>query len=146
MLRSLRAQLNLIFLGFLFLVGSSVTVTFLLVQTQIADATVINLAGRQRMLSQRMMWLALTQPANSELARTINLFDQTLRALQEGGDTLDSTDRVVTLPPAPDPELRAQLGDAVTTWGAFRAHLQPVDAQMHPKRSPRRDGVTELRA
>lgn len=137
MLRSLRAQLNLIFLGFLFLVGSSVTVTFLLVQTQIADATVINLAGRQRMLSQRMMWLALTQPANSELARTINLFDQTLRALQEGGDTLDSTDRVVTLPPAPDPELRAQLGDAVTTWGAFRAHLQPVDAPALQAGSPR---------
>ena len=126
MFRSLRAQLNLIFLGFLFLVGSSVTVTFLLVQTQTDDATVINLAGRQRMLSQKMTWLALTQPSNPELDRAIELFDQTLYALRDGGATLDSTDRLVTLPPAPDPSLRSQLGDAVTAWETFRAHLLAV--------------------
>jgi len=137
MFRSLRAQLNLIFLGFLFLVGSSVTVTFLLVQTQRDDATVINLAGRQRMLSQKMTWLALTQPSNPELARAIELFDQTLYALRDGGATLDSNDRLVTLPPAPDPALHAQLGDAVTTWEAFRAHLQTLDAPALQTESPR---------
>jgi len=136
MFRSLRAQLSFIFLGFLLLVVSSVVVTFLAIQTQRDDASVINLAGRQRMLSQKMMWLALTQPTNPELTHTINLFDQTLHALQDGGATLDSTDRLVPLPPAPDPALRAQLGDAVTAWETFRAHLLAVNAPALQTESP----------
>ncbi len=136
MFRSLRAQLSLVFIGFLLLVVSSVLVTFLAIQTQRDDATVINLAGRQRMLSQKMTWLALTQPSNPELARAIELFDQTLYALRDGDATLDSTDRLVTLPPAPDPTLRTQLGDAVTAWETFRAHLLAVNAPALQTESP----------
>ncbi len=137
MFRSLRAQLSFIFLGFLLLVVSSVIVTFLAIQTQRDDATVINLAGRQRMLTQKMTWLALAQPASNELTRAVELFDQTLYALRDGGLTFDSNDHAVTLPAPPDAELRAQLGDAVTTWGAFRAHLQSGDALALQNESPR---------
>lgn len=137
MFRSLRAQLSFIFLGFLLLVVSSVVVTFLAIQTQRDDATVINLAGRQRMLTQKMTWLALAQPASNELTRAVELFDHTLYALRDGGLTFDSNDHAVTLPAPPDAELRAQLGDAVTTWGAFRAHLQSGDALALQNESPR---------
>ncbi len=137
MFRSLRAQLSFIFLGFLLLVVSSVVVTFLAIQTQRDDATVINLAGRQRMLTQKMTWLALAQPASDELTRAVELFDQTLYALRDGGLTFDSNDHPVRLPAPPDAELRAQLGDAVTTWGAFRAHLQSGDALALQSESPR---------
>lgn len=137
MFRSLRAQLSFIFLGFLLLVVSSVVVTFLAIQTQRDDATVINLAGRQRMLTQKMTWLALTQPASNELTRAVELFDQTLYALYDGGSTFDSTDHPVTLPAPPDAELRAQIGEAVRMWALFRVHLQAGDAVTLQNESPR---------
>lgn len=137
MFRTLRAQLSLIFLGFLLLVVSSVVVTFLAIQTQRDDATVINLAGRQRMLTQKMTWLALAQPASNELTRAVELFDQTLYALRDGGLTYDSNDHSVTLPAPPDAELRAQIGEAVRLWTIFRVHLQSGDALALQSESPR---------
>lgn len=56
-MRFLRAQLGVIFVGFLLLVIGSVGATLAAAQSQQDDATLINLAGRQRMLTQR-----LTQP------------------------------------------------------------------------------------
>ena len=96
------------------------------INSQKEDALVINLAGRQRMLTQKMIWQALVQADNLELATSIELFDRTLSALHEGGTTIDTTGNVVLLPPAPDATLRAQLDETIQTWGDFRAHLQPV--------------------
>mgnify|MGYP001032608584 CR=1 FL=1 len=137
MFRSLRAHLGIIFLGFLVLIGASVAATFLAVRAKADDAMVINLAGRQRMLTQKMTWLALAQPEHPDLAASIQLFDQTLRALRDGGPTLDARGRIVILPPAPDPALRGQLDEATQTWAAFRAHLQPVHAAALPIESQR---------
>src|SRR5512139_3629084 len=114
MFRSLRARLSAIFVGFLLLVAASVLATFLAIQTQAADATVINLAGRQRMLSQRMLWLALSYPDQTE-------FDQTLQALRYGGPALDASSHPIVLPPPPDAALRAQLDEAAGTWSLFHA-------------------------
>lgn len=136
MFRSLRAQLGAIFLGFFLLVGGSVSATFLAVQAKSSDAGVINLAGRQRMLTQKMTWLALAQPDSPELTATIQLFEQTLHALLDGGTTLDSTSRLVYLPPAPDPELRAELDAVTRTWAGFRAYLEPANASALQSESP----------
>ena len=97
------------------------------INSQKEDALVINLAGRQRMLTQKMIWLALVQADNPEFAASIELFDRTLHALHEGGTTLDTIGNVVLLPPAPNASLRAQLDEVIQTWGVFRAHLQPVN-------------------
>ncbi|HBY95698.1 MAG TPA: hypothetical protein DEP84_17385, partial [Chloroflexi bacterium] len=126
MIRSLRAQLNTIFLGFLLLVGGSVTATFLTTRTQSHDAAVINLAGRQRMLTQKMTWLALSQPDSPDLAASIQLFDTTLHTLRAGGSTIDITGQPMMLPPAPDPTLRAQLDDVARTWTSFRSRLEDL--------------------
>ncbi len=136
MFRSLRARLGAVFLSFLLLVGGSVAATFVAVRAQAGDATVINLAGRQRMLTQKMIWLALARPDSPELDATIQLFDKTLHALRDGGPTLDPAGRVVTLSPAPDAALRAQLDDVAQTWATFRAHLQPADAAALQTESP----------
>jgi two-component system nitrate/nitrite sensor histidine kinase NarX len=127
MLRSLRAQLSVIFLGFLLLVGGSVTATFLAVQTQADDARLINLAGRQRLLTQRMTWLALTQPENPDLTASIQSFNQTLHALRAGGPTLDATGQLVNLPPASDPALRVLLDEGSQRWLSYRAQLEGLD-------------------
>ena len=123
MLRSLRARLSAIFIGFLLLVAASVLATFWAIQTQTADAAVINLAGRQRMLSQRMLWLSLTSSDRHVLDQPVQLFDQTLQALRTGGSTLDAASRPIDLPAPPDDALRLQLDEAAADWSLFRAQL-----------------------
>jgi two-component system nitrate/nitrite sensor histidine kinase NarX len=134
--RSVRAQFGAVFFGFLLLVASSATATFLTVRAQADDARVINLVGRQRMLTQKVTWLALVEPDNPDLAASIRLFEETLHALRDGGTTLDAAGQPVTLPPAPDAALRSQLDDVAQDWATFRTHLQPVDAAALQAQSP----------
>lgn len=125
MRRSFRTRFGLIFLGFLLLVGSSVIATFWVIQTQNTDATVINLAGRQRMLTQQMVRLALTQPNSSELAETIGWFDRTHDALLNGGTTLDANGRVVSLPSTSTPAIQRQLVEISQYWQSLQLRLKP---------------------
>lgn len=133
---SLRTQLGIIFVCFLLLVVGSVTATFLAARAQADDARVINLAGRQRMLTQKITWLALNQPDNPELPASIQLFEQSLRALRDGGTTLDSKGQAVHLPPAPDAALRAHLDDMALRWASFRSHLYPLEPEVISLESP----------
>lgn len=134
MFRSLRFQLGAIFVGFLLLVVGGAIATSTAVQAQTHDATVINLAGRQRMLTQQMTWLALAQPRSPELEIAIAHFDQTLRALRDGGTAPGVANRLVTLPPAPDAGLHAKLDQVTTTWRSFQTHLD--DLATLPASSP----------
>jgi two-component system nitrate/nitrite sensor histidine kinase NarX len=134
--RSVRAQFVAVFLGFLLLVASSATATILTVRAQADDARVINLAGRQRTLTQKITWLALVEPDNPDLAASIRLFEETLHALRDGGTVLDAAGQPVTIPPAPDAALRSQLDVVAQDWATFRSHLQPVDAQALQAQSP----------
>jgi nitrate/nitrite-specific signal transduction histidine kinase len=124
MFRSLRARLSAIFIGFLLLVAASVAATFWAVQTQAADATVINLAGRQRMLSQRLLWLSLASSDQQLIDQPAQLFDRTLQALRTGGTTQDAANRPIELPPPPDEALRAQLDEAAADWAVGQAGSQ----------------------
>ena len=54
MLATIRAKLGIVFASFMLLVAGSVIATALAISTQATDALVINLAGRQRMLTQKM--------------------------------------------------------------------------------------------
>ncbi len=126
-LRSIRAQLGAIFLGFLALVVGAVLGNAWLVQTQRDDATVINLAGRQRMLTQQMLRLALTDPGNPQQAETAALFARNAAALRDGGSAVAGS-RVIELPPTDQAALRAILDDVTAAWTPFHAALIiPVD-------------------
>lgn len=124
MQRSLRAQLGAIFVGFLLLVVGSATVTFWLVQIQQLDATVINLAGRQRMLAQQMARLALTETDGAELSTVIAQFEQTHTLLAGGAKGQGLIPRLAT-----NATIEARLRDSAAAWETFRRTLQRTGDQ-----------------
>ncbi len=121
--RSLRAQFNAIFLGLLILTAGAAAATFAATQAQADDARVINLAGRQRMLTQQMVWLALVQTRGGDLDAAVQQFDRTLAVLRDGGTVPDAAGRALALPPVADPALRARLDAAAAAWARFRHSL-----------------------
>jgi two-component system nitrate/nitrite sensor histidine kinase NarX len=123
---SIQTKIGIILLVFFLLVATSVGFTFWVVDRQETDVLVINLAGRQRMLSQRIIWLALSDPENPDLSASISTFEQTLAALREGGPLLDPAGRPVILPPAPLPKLKSQLEEASQTWLTLRGEMEQI--------------------
>ena len=115
------------FLLFLVLIGA----TWFVSSAQKADALVINLAGRQRMLSQKMAKEALLCASSSGEARTqvenrmtasIRVFEATLAALIRGGDapvTLDPGGPARPLPPQGG-EVATQLRQVESHWTDYK--------------------------
>jgi two-component system nitrate/nitrite sensor histidine kinase NarX len=131
MFASVRAKLGVVFLGFLMLVMGSVIATSVTVRAQAADALIINLAGRQRMLTQAMSRAALGIAVErafdyrGELHRSADLFDRTLAALLDGGEVPYGNETVV-LPATRDQTIRAQLESVNELWAQLRDALQVV--------------------
>ncbi len=109
-----------------FLVAISLLTVFLFMQEkQDHDSVVINLAGRQRMLSQKMTkeTLLFSQgvfPAE-KVFNTIDVFDQTLKALTYGGKApLDLVQTTFTTLPAPETKtVVTQLKTVESIWSSF---------------------------
>lgn len=87
-------------------------------------AVVINLSGKQRMLTQRMskefLLIALgidKQTNRNRLNKTTALFDRTLKGLRDGDEGL-------RLPPTTDPKIRAQLDVVRGLWEKFHPLLK----------------------
>jgi methyl-accepting chemotaxis protein len=117
------------------LVGS-IGFTTRTLDSQKADGLQINLAGRQRMLSQKMAKEALVlkaaaddparEEARAKLAGTVGLFDRTLTALQHGGVTQDGAGKDITLPEVRDGRVQASLDEGATLWAQVKAPLNQV--------------------
>ena len=130
MKKSLIAKLILplfVFAGMLAVVYIS---TLKITSLQKADSLVVNLAGRQRMLTQKMAKEALILKQNGSkavkksLLNTIKVFDTTLKSLTYGGEApLDlEWKTMVKVPPAP-PSVRPQLQKVETLWEKFKPHM-----------------------
>ncbi len=132
MFKSLRTSLGLTF-GFLILIGLLSTGTTLwTVKSQSADALVINLAGRERMLSQRVAKLALAgmqhrQDASylAQMHSAAHEWEEIFKALRDGGEVVYEG-RIVALPPTTDPLIRAQLERVWSLWQPFHLAAQAV--------------------
>jgi two-component system nitrate/nitrite sensor histidine kinase NarX len=108
------------------------------VETQRQDALVINLAGRQRMLAQQMARLAIDagvgeDVTNAALQEAEQTFDQTLRALLDGGTAPYFFHQDVRLPITRDLEIRSALNEVTLTWEEYRALLEEL------QQTPRED-------
>ena len=93
-------------------------------------AEAVNIAGRQRMLSQRTAKALSNLNANFiannaieqdllELASSSSLFDQSLRAFTQGGSTLSTKSGDAILEAAVDPQEKRILEQANGLWGPF---------------------------
>ncbi|GAB7081057.1 methyl-accepting chemotaxis protein [Megalodesulfovibrio paquesii] len=100
------------------------------------DGVVINLAGRQRMLSQKIAKEALfaanaaslTQMAGEKLERSIRVFSQTLQALRQSGlapITLDPAGPARHIPP-PSAVVAEQLQRVATQWERYVPLVQAI--------------------
>ncbi len=89
---------------------------------------VINLAGKQRMLTQKMSKEALfiakgidVDKNREALAKTSELFDKTLKGLIAG-------DKELNLPKTENKEIVAQLEKVTELWKSFKANIDKVIA------------------
>lgn len=106
---------------------------------QISESAVeINLAGRQRMLSQRMTKELLTalqdqqqlQDVSSSIAaisKSAQLFDRTLQAFQNGGTVMNSDDRMVKLRAVGTPEAQEVLRKADLIWQPLYERIKVIE-------------------
>ena len=110
----------------LFFVISSLITADLLAASASEYAVVINLAGRQRMLTQKMSkeMLLVAKGIDAEanrksLAKTSQLFDSTLKGLRDGSAELG-------LPPTESAVTRKQLAKVEKLWAEFHAVVKQV--------------------
>ena len=122
-MKTIQSRFTIILAIFLFLsiVGSVITIYSQ--SKQKADGVIINLAGKQRMLTQKMSKesLALSHGIGSKesLEKTIILFDKILKGLISGDSELG-------LPATENIEIVNQLNFVQTLWKYFRANLNVI--------------------
>ncbi|NOX19300.1 MAG: HAMP domain-containing protein [Chlorobi bacterium] len=118
----LRNQIGIIFfvIGGIFMVIMGYT--YFTIEGNEADGTVINLAGRQRMLTQKMTKEAIAvsqgKVKKETLDATAKLFDKTLSGLISGNDEL---------PPTENEEILAQLNIVKDLWQKFYAMVKKME-------------------
>ncbi len=124
-LKKLLLTHGLILLG---LIISSVS-TFVVLKQQKFDAIQINLAGRQRMLSQKMMkefYIYNNKTTGkTQVNKTIKLFESTIHSLRFGGDAaldLEMT-KFKELPKIQNKNIAVQLDKTIVIWNDFKQIL-----------------------
>lgn len=106
------------------------------------DAQAINMAGRQRMLSQRMTKALLTAESDvlrglqnteamTELKKTVNLFDTTLAGFQHGATVMGGDEKPILLDAVTILAGQATLSKADAIWQPYKQILAPLTSGEH---------------
>lgn len=134
---SIKRKLQLLILLFLVVVTGLVGYTLKSIEAQKNDTLVVNIAGRQRMLSQKVtkeFLLALhtakqlsDQQVLAQIDNSRQLFSVSLQALIHGGLTYSDLGmkKSLTLPPAPE-HIKDQLEIVSGLWQELQQQLQAV--------------------
>jgi two-component system chemotaxis sensor kinase CheA len=122
------------------------------------DAVGVNLAGRQRMLSQRTVKALLeaqvamktgedTEKPLDELRTAYALFDGTLRAFGQGGEAIGGDGRPVRIEAVRDPAAMEAIAKAYGIWNPYREKLLPlVNGETNLLRTALPEAVVHARA
>jgi methyl-accepting chemotaxis protein len=130
-----------LFAAFAVLLGAGTLASHIVVKQQADDAVIVNLAGRQRMLTQKMTKEgaqlvntaregneALLTAQREQLQTTLRAFETTLLALRDGGPAplnLEMT-RMRQLPPAQTPEIARELTGVLAQWEPFKVSMNQL--------------------
>jgi len=101
------------------------------------DAVSINLAGRQRMLSQRMTNVILGMQVDAaqgkfddknttELGKVVNLFDATLNAFKNGGTATGGNEKPVILKAVALATEQKLVDEALSIWLPYKTLVHPL--------------------
>ncbi len=128
---TLGAKINILLAVFLAIGIINSGVIYTVVKKQIARGRAINLAGRQRMLTQKMTKEALIvansasaaehSQAIASLESTVSLFDTTLNGLLNGDGKLG-------LEKTEDEAIRARLLEVQDLWRSFAADIKTIES------------------
>jgi len=140
MFSTISSRLTAILISFAALLVAVAATSQVVLKRQADDALVVNLAGRQRMLTQKLtkeaaQLVAYAHDANPNLAsgqreqlqNTVRVFEMTLFALKDGGPAplnLEIT-RMRPLPPA-SAEVSKKLDSVVSLWQPFKTNVNAV--------------------
>ena len=139
-------RMSLLVLGLFLIISTLVGATWFVTSTQKADGLVVNLAGRQRMLSQKAakeaLYVYLAHQSGEETAamrqgllNTLTVFEATLRALSLSGPaprTLDPGGPKADLP-KPSLAVAGQLHEVKRLWEPYRAMLEDLGHNGHDR-------------
>jgi methyl-accepting chemotaxis protein len=141
MLSTIRGKVTAILSSFALLLGAGTLASHVVLKRQADDGLIVNLAGRQRMLTQKMTkeCAQLVNAAHDQdatqvadlrdlLQSTMRVFETTLYALKDGGPApinLEMT-RMRQTPPASTAEIAKQLETVVALWEPFKENLTAV--------------------
>lgn len=94
------------------------------------NATAINLAGRQRMLSQRMTKTILqfdkNHPDLSEFKHSFDIFDKTLNSFWIGGETVGGDHTPIHIKAITTDSARTALSQGMQLWKKIKPQLLPL--------------------
>lgn len=137
---SIKSKLGIIVLGFTGIIIAMFLITWNAASSQKYDSLVINLAGRQRMLTQKMTKEILhfnssrqslgyaDEELRSKVQSTIEIFETTLKALKESGKapvSLSMSGDFRECPKAEEPAY-SQLVKVQNMWQGFLSHVNNV--------------------
>ncbi|MCK5310761.1 MAG: type IV pili methyl-accepting chemotaxis transducer N-terminal domain-containing protein [Desulfobacteraceae bacterium] len=138
---AIRYKLGLIVAGLSLIILSMFLFTWYTTSAQKADGLVINLAGRQRMLSQKMskeIFLCAAsadaeqkKKLRSTASNTVKVFDITLSALADSGKaplSLDLEGDYAAIPKPSEPAY-SQLVKVKEIWKDFSLHIKNISSQ-----------------
>lgn len=130
MFSTLTTKLSAMVIFIIAFTAVSIIITFITVDSQKSDAVVINLAGKQRMLLQKMskemLVYHLGRADVTDLKKTIALFNNTLEGLTNGSEELK-------LPATENEEILKMLGEVRVLWDEFSARI--LSLTKHAKES-----------
>jgi len=140
MFSTINSRLTALLMSFAFLLAAVAGTSHVVLKRQADDALVVNLAGRQRMLTQKLTKEAAqlmtysregnASAANAErdqLQSTVRVFEMTLFALKDGGPAPLNLEITRMRPlPAASPEVGKRLESVTALWDPFKKSVNAL--------------------
>jgi methyl-accepting chemotaxis protein len=138
---SVKQKLVRLVIFFLFIITTIVLYTSLTLYRQKNDGLVVNIAGRQRMLTQKFtkeFFLSFQQThmegskkLSGQMLKTGKLFEVSLKALKDGGETFKdlSMSKPVNIPGAGSSNIQEQLREVEHLWQQLLQVVDEVDPE-----------------